>query len=115
MSSRSRAPSAWWPARSANGLTGGGSARTWSVRSQTGPGTAFTPLPGDGPDVQPAPVQAREDREGDGGHEGHGDDQPFERAAVMIWIDPEDDLDPVLPQQGQQEEHAAEGGQGGFY
>ena len=35
-------------------------------------------LAADGPDVQAAPVQAGQDREGDSGQQGYRDDQPFE-------------------------------------
>src|SRR5215471_4837563 len=54
------------------------------------------------------PLATREDGRTDGDDEKRPHDEPLECAASFVWIDAEDELDPVLPEQGDHKQERAD-------
>src|ERR1051325_4100141 len=56
----------------------------------------------------PPPLEAREPAEHERDEQQPRGDDPLEAAAAVVEVDPEDDLDPVSPDEGQQEQRRAQ-------
>ena len=59
-------------------------------------------------ELGPMPLAPREDGRNDGDDEERSHDKPLECAATFVRIDAEDDLDPVFPEQGDNEQDRAD-------